>query len=118
MGECTPINVTNLVDDGLLPLLAYLTVSHTHPKPRNKPIKTLVARQRQPNTYTCTCVHVSVLHEKYVMNIYMCGSFTSYSILGEALEAVRSVRSLGSCGSSIFSCTCTFCMACIPVSGC
>ena len=31
MGESTPI-LTILVDDGLLSLLAYLTVSHTHPK--------------------------------------------------------------------------------------
>ena len=42
-----------------LTMYVYLTVSHTHPKPRNKPIKTLVARQHQPNIlymcHTCTC---------------------------------------------------------------
>ena len=70
----------------------------------------------QAHIHTHICMHRYCMRSTlYVVNIYMCGSFTSYGIFGEALEAVCS---LGSCGSSIFSCTCTFCMACIPVSGC
>ena len=49
--------------------MAYLTVSHTHPKASNKPIKTLVVGQQQTNTSTAVdynvqcraniCLHVS-----------------------------------------------------------
>ena len=61
MGECTPITVI-LVDDGLLSRLTYFTVSHTHPKARNK---TLVARQRQSHH-----VHVHVYTCIYTINVH------------------------------------------------
>ena len=47
-----------LLDDGLLSLLAYLTVSDTHPKARNKPIKLcLLGNINQTHTHTHTHTH-------------------------------------------------------------
>ena len=62
-------NLTNLVDDGLLSLLAYLTVSHTHPKPHNK---TLVARQRQPNNVRLSVLHMHTSTHCAIHNVSTC----------------------------------------------